>query len=165
LQHEYDAVLQMDADGQHDPSNIKDFLAEYETGECDVILGSRHLGEGSYKPTLARAIGMKLFGWIARMATGRTFTDVTSGFQLLDCKVLRYFTKNDLFPQDYPDADILILLHYIGARIKEIPVQMHPDETNQSMHSGLLPFYYVFKMLISILIIICSRKELRSIHS
>ena len=38
-------------------------------------------------------------------------------------------------------------------RIKEIPVVMYSAAPNQkSMHSGLRPFYYVFKMFLSILV-------------
>ena len=46
---------------------------------------------------------------------------------------------------------------------KEIPVSMHKNKDNKTMHSGLRPIYYVIKMLMSIIIIILSKKELKGL--
>ena len=56
-----------------------------------------------------------------------------------------------VFPVDYPDADILILLHRSGYRVREVPVQMRMP-TGKSMHSGHHSIYYVYKMILSILV-------------
>jgi len=163
LLYDYNIVIQMDADGQHDVINIKDFIKEYEKGETDVILGSRFLSSKSYNPPILRIFGIRVFSLIVKMATGRSFTDPTTGYQLLNYSVLKYYIDNKLFPQDYPDADMLIILSYYGIRIKEIPVSMHKNKDNKTMHSGLRPIYYVIKMLMSIIIIILSKKELKGL--
>jgi hypothetical protein len=61
---------------------------------------------------------------------------------------MEYFTT-DAFPCDYPDADVLLMLGLAGFRISEVPVRMFANASGKSMHSGLKPLYYVFKMLLS----------------
>lgn len=60
--------------------------------------------------------------------------------------------SGDTFPIDYPDADVIIMLHRAGFRIKEVPVRMFPSPDDKSIHSGLKPLYYIFKMFLSILV-------------
>lgn len=144
----YDFLVQLDADGQHDPSCIPALLAPVVAGDSDVAIGSRFLG-ASYKPPLARRAGMALFRSIVSTVVGKPFTDTTSGFQAFNSKVIEFFCT-DVFPVDYPDADMLIMLHRVGFRMAEVPVRMFENSEGKSMHSGLKPFYYMFKMILSI---------------
>lgn len=146
----YDYLVQLDADGQHDPSCIQTLLAPVVQGEADIAIGSRFLGN-SYRPPFARRIGMAIFRNIVMMVTGKSFTDTTSGFQAFNAEVVRLFAT-DVFPVDYPDADMLIMLHRAGFRMTEVPVRMYENSEGKSMHSGLKPLYYMFKMLLSILV-------------
>ena len=80
------------------------------------------------------------------------YTYTTSGFQAMNQEVLELFTR-DLFPCDYPDADIIILLSKLHLKVKEVPVVMYPNSENKSMHSSPLnAFYYFFKMLLSMFV-------------
>ncbi|MGB9082229.1 MAG: glycosyltransferase family 2 protein [Desulfuromonadaceae bacterium] len=144
----YDYVVQLDADGQHDPACIPDLLAPVMQGKADIAIGSRFLGT-SYTPPLARRLGMALFRKIVSLVTGKVCTDTTSGFQVFNRDVIRYFSQ-DLFPVDYPDADMLIMLHRAGFCMTEVPVRMFENSEGKSMHSGFKPIYYMFKMLLSI---------------
>ncbi len=147
----YDLLGQIDADGQHQARYLREMLAELERSGCDVVIGSRFLGnDGHYRPSAARKVGIALFGRIASLVTRRHITDPTSGFQLMRVAVARFFCT-DVYPTDYPDADILILLHRSGFTVREVAVQMRPS-TNVSMHAGHRSLYYVYKMLLSILV-------------
>ncbi len=145
---EYDFLVQLDADGQHDPECIPSLLAPVIAGEADIAIGSRFLGN-SYRPPLARRAGMALFRTIVSTIVGKNVTDTTSGFQAFNRPVIRFFCS-DVFPVDYPDADMLIMLHRVGFRMTEVPVRMYENSEGKSMHSGLKPLYYMFKMLLSI---------------
>ena len=68
-------------------------------------------------------------------------------------KAVKFFSGDD-FPDDYPDADVLVMAHYARLRVKEVAVRMESRSDGTSMHSGLKPFYYVIKMLLSIFIVI-----------
>lgn len=144
----YDFLVQLDADGQHDPACIPALLAPVISGEADIVIGSRFLGT-SYRPPLARRAGMALFRRIVCLVTGEAITDTTSGFQAFNRDVIRFFAS-DVFPVDYPDADMLIMLHRAEFRISEVPVRMYENSEGKSMHSGFKPLYYIFKMLLSI---------------
>lgn len=147
----YELLGQIDADGQHQARYLGEMLAEMRERACDVVIGSRFLGnDGHYRPSAARKVGIALFGRIASLVTRRRITDPTSGFQLMRVEVARFFCT-DVYPTDYPDADILILLHRSGFSVCEVPVQMRPS-TNVSMHSGHRSLYYVYKMFLSILV-------------
>ena len=158
LRHGYDFLVQMDGDGQHDPAYVPQLLAPVLAGETDFVLGSRFLGEESYEPSLSRRIGMAFFRSLVSVLIGTRITDATSGYQAFSSKVIRFFTT-EVFPCDYPDADMLITLHRAGFRIREVPVRMYARATGKSMHSGWKPFYYMFKMLLSIFVTLLRKKE------
>ena len=144
-----DWLVQIDGDGQHDPAGIPALLEPLQGGTVDFVLGSRFLGGISYRPPLLRRLGMTFFRRIVALVIRQPISDCTSGFQAFNREVIGFFTS-DLFPCDYPDADVLISLHLAGFRIREVPVRMSPSASGKSMHSGIKPVYYVFKMLLSI---------------
>jgi glycosyltransferase involved in cell wall biosynthesis len=149
LRNAYRAVVQLDADGQHDPASAADLLAPVLAGEADVVLGSRFAGGQSYPMPWARRLGQRLFGGIATLITRRRITDPTTGYQALSPRVLEAYCTA-LFPDDYPDADMLVLLHRMGLRVVEAPARIHARSA-KSMHGGLLrPLYYIYKMTLAI---------------
>ncbi len=153
LNKRYQYVVQMDADGQHDPESVNILLNEIRKENDDVVIGSRFIdGKGSYKVPLVRKLGMGIFGKIASVITGQSVSDPTSGFQALNRDALRFYAS-PYYPVDYPDADVIIMLHRAGLRVKEISVVMHNRQEGQSMHSGIIkPLYYVFKMFLSMFV-------------
>ena len=144
----YDFIVRIDGDGQHDPRYIKNLLLPVIKGEVDMTIGSRFLGETRYKIPVFRKIGMSIFAWITSKILKQKITDTTSGFRAFNKKIACFFV-NSYYPSDYPDADVLINLHLTGFRIKEIPVTMYGG--NKTIHSGIMPLYYIFKMCLSIL--------------
>jgi glycosyltransferase involved in cell wall biosynthesis len=145
----YDCVVHLDADGQHEPADIPVLLAVVIRGEADVAIGSRFLGVGAYRPGAIRRSGMGLFRALTWLLTGVRFTDVTSGFRAFAGDVVA-FMATEWYPTDYADADVLITLRRAGFRLHEVPVRMYPRAGGRSMHAGLRPLYYVFKMLLSV---------------
>ena len=142
-------VAQMDADGQHDPADLPQLIAPVLRDEADLVIGSRFLGAGNYRMGLIRNAGRALFRGIARLA-GLRVTDPTSGFQALGPRVLALYASELVFPSDFPDVDVLLSAHRRGIRIAERAVRMHPSERSSTLHAGWRPFYYVYKMLLSL---------------
>ena len=86
-----------------------------------------------------------------RLAAGLRITDPTSGYVGMRRPVMEMLAT-EVYPHDYPDADLIILLHRRGFRVIEAPVAMRPNP-DKSMHAGLLrPAYYAYKMSLSILL-------------
>ncbi len=158
VKNNYDLLLQMDGDGQHNPETVCDFFKIVESDQCDVLVGSRFLGKKKYKTGFLKFLGILIFRFIIRLISGEKITDPTSGYQCLNRKVFSIFTA-DSFPWDYPDANILIMLYRKGFVIKEFPVVMTNNIEGRSMHQGILTkLYYVFKMFFSIFIILIRGK-------
>ena len=157
MKNGYTTVVQMDADGQHDPRYIIDMLQEIQNANVDVVIGSRFLGKNNYKTTIFKHMGMFIFGNLASLFCGQKVSDPTSGFQALKGKAIQ-FVASSYYPPDYPDADFIIMLHRYGFKIREIPVVMHSSPDNKSMHTGHKTIYYVFKMFLSIIVTLLRRK-------
>jgi glycosyltransferase involved in cell wall biosynthesis len=155
--HNYDFLVQLDGDGQHDPTFIPQLLAPVQSGEVDFVLGSRFLGIESYEPSFARRAGMLFFRSLVSWLIGQHITDSTSGFQAFNRQVISFFTT-EVFPCDYPDADMLLTLSRAGFSIREVAVKMYANESGKSMHSGWKPLYYMFKMLLSIFVTLLRKK-------
>lgn len=148
LRHGFALVCQMDADGQHRAEDVTRLCAPVEAGELDLAIGSRFLEPTDYADSALKGTGRSLFGGIARFF-GLRVTDPTSGFQVLNEKVLRLYSSEH-FPSDFPDVDVLLAAHRAGVRIGELTVEMREEPRVSTMHSGLRPIYYVYKMLLSI---------------
>lgn len=147
----YELVAQIDGDGQHEAASLGVMFAAMQSEDADVVIGSRFAsGDGHYRAPLARRVGIVLFAALASRITGKRVTDPTSGLQLLRRPVVALYCT-DVYPQDYPDTDVLVLLHREGFRVVEAPVRMHPA-SNESMHRGHRSVYYVYKVLLSILL-------------
>jgi glycosyltransferase involved in cell wall biosynthesis len=157
LAQDYDFILQMDADGQHEARDLSALLEVVQSKRADVAIGSRFLNNRNYRAPFVRRLGMRLFAGIASLMTRTRVTDPTSGFQALTRRVAQYYAS-PAYPLDYPDADVLIMLHNAGFRFVEVPVRMYAAE-GKSMHGGIRPLYYVFKMFLSILMVMLRGKQ------
>jgi glycosyltransferase involved in cell wall biosynthesis len=141
-------LIQLDADGQHDPADAAALLEPVERGELDLVIGSRFLGAGAYRMGALRSAGRALFQSVLQ-AFGLRVTDPTSGFQAMNRAVLELYT-GDAFPTDYPDVDVLLAAHRQGLRVGERSVTMAQSARASSLHSGWAPIYYVYKMMLSV---------------
>jgi len=158
-ENNYDYLIQIDGDGQHDIKNLGTIYEKLIELNYDLVLGSRFTSKESYTPSFIRRCGMKLFRFVVNKITGLGLTDITTGFQGMNKKTLSIFVK-DSFPFDYPDADVLVLAYKKGLRITEVPVKMYMNQTGQSMHSGIIKnFLYVIQMFISLFILLLQKRD------
>lgn len=159
IRRNYKYVIQMDADGQHDVCNISELYREMTTPDedhhyPDIVIGSRYLKEsGKYKTSIVKRTAYKLFRSMIRIMTGTTVMDPTSGLQGLSRRTVLYYSRYNHFDDKYPDANMLTQMLLLGFRVKEIPAIMHYRTAGESIHSGLRPVAYMFRMLLSILAI------------
>ncbi len=151
----YQVLAQIDADGQNDHVYILDMLDLIRHGEADVVVGSRFLLDNGYRAPWVKRAGMLLFGTVASWAMGQKVSDPTSGYQALTRKAFCY-CASDVYPSDFADADVLIMFHRAGLRVREVPVRMAPSANKRSrylsMYSFLTPIYYLFKMTLAIFV-------------
>jgi len=84
IQKNADAVVTLDADGQHDPAEIPSFLSAYATTYSDLIIGERDFSHMPPVRRLSNAIGRRVFSW----AMGRSIPDNQSGYRLLSRRLM-----------------------------------------------------------------------------
>ena len=84
LEHGYDAVLTLDADGQHDPAEIPKFLAAFEAGAGDLIIGARDFSKMPWPRWWSQPLGC----WLLSRALGVPIQDNQSGYRLLTRRLL-----------------------------------------------------------------------------
>ena len=154
--HGYEVVVTIDGDGQHDPSFAHQLMAVMAAEQADVVIGSRFL-QGQYQVGLARKLAIRVFSRMATRYTGTTFTDPTSGFQLLRRRVFSYLALRDNYPLDYPDVNIIMALHKMKFKVVEAPVRMMEKPGGESMHSGLKPVFYVMRMSLAIVMVLLKK--------
>lgn len=160
VRHSYELVVQLDGDGQHDPRSITDLLNVLENESCDLVIGSRFLGDKGYRPYWIRKIGMSFFAALTSLIVKQKITDSTSGFRVLNSKVVDFLANID-YPSDYQDADVISLAHFAGFRIREAPVIMHRDTSGKSFLGGARFIYYGFKVLFSVIVTLLREKPSR----
>lgn len=167
IRRNYRYVIQMDADGQHDVCNIPVIYERLKTkdadGRCpDIVLGSRYLKESKeYKTSLSKRMAYSLFRAMIKAGTGQTIMDPTSGLQGLNRRAVLYYSKYSHFDDKYPDANMVIQMLLLGFHIDEIPAVMHQRTYGESMHSGLRPIIYMFRMFFSVLAVTFRIKVLK----
>ena len=119
----YDIYCQFDGDAQHDARYLKTITEPIIAGSADLVVGSRFLSEKSFRSTLPRRIGVKIFSFITSFLVGQKIVDISSGFKAYGPKVINLFAEK--YPYPIVDTnEILIVSHYAGAVIKEVPVRM-----------------------------------------
>ena len=157
VQRDFNYVIQLDADGQHDPSDLPRFLRALEETKADLVIGSRYLANRHRSTSVPRRLGIRTFSLVLTLLIRERLTDPTSGYRAMTRRVLQFCTL-DTYGFDYPDADFLLTLHRAGFRLAEIPIDIKPRLGGQSQHRGLRPVYYILKMFLSIFIILLRKK-------
>lgn len=150
LQNEYDTVVFIDADGQHNPDYLPDFIAHYETSGCDVLIGSRYVATRSYTNNpLGRRLGMMLFSGITRLLLKKRIYDTTSGMKAIKKEAVRALLAWHFL--DY-HTEAIVYLARLGFSIEEHPITVREREYGTSMYSFLSHIQYPLTMLLLLVI-------------
>lgn len=157
VRRKYQYVIQMDADGQHDVCNVLRIYEALKTpdadGVCpDIVLGSRFVDGGQAFPISGfKKAAILYFRGLIRLITGKIIMDPTTGLQGLNRRTFLLYSKFNQFDDKYPDTNVIIRMLLLGYRVKEIPAVMHERKAGKSMHSGLKPILYMFRMTLSVI--------------
>jgi glycosyltransferase involved in cell wall biosynthesis len=146
----FDVAVQVDADGQHDPRELSRLLEPILAGEADLAVGTRFAGEGNYRATPGRRIGMHLFAAATLLLTGRRLTDPTSGFRAVNRRGIELFAAE--YPHDFPEVESNILAAKHSLRVVEVPVKMRPRAAGRSSVTTLRGTYFVIRILVALFV-------------
>ena len=147
MEHDYDAVLQFDADGQHLPEYIEMMVQWMEKKNCDIVIASRFLK--TKMPIRMRTLGGKMISGAIWMTTGKYLTDPTSGMRLYKKNIFRLFTDDANYA---PEPDTIAYLIRMGADVQEVKVEMEERKEGKSYLVPANAIKYMIKVLLSILL-------------
>jgi glycosyltransferase involved in cell wall biosynthesis len=151
LENGYDYMVQVDADGQHDPAEIGKLADEMEGDPTiDVVCGSRFLQDLEYVGPASRRAGIHLFAFILSRIVGQRVTDPTSGFRLYNRRAISLFARD--YPHDYPEVEAVLVLHYHRLRMREVAVRMFQRGGGKSSIRSGKSVYYMVKVLLAIFV-------------
>ena len=148
--HGYDALVRVDADGQHEAEDISHVLQPVLHGQADAATGSRFLGGDEYRVSIPRIFGIRFFRWLVRWNTGYRVTDPTSGFFAINRRLIEFYSHH--YPSDYPEVDAYIIMHRLKAKTMEVPVRMYERSEGKSSITMYRAVYYMVKVTLSFLI-------------
>ncbi len=146
----YDLMVQVDADGQHDPREIRRLLAAHQAEpDLDMVCGSRFLSEDyRYPAPISRRTGIHLFAFLLSRIVGQRISDPTSGFRLYNSRAIELFARD--YPHDYPEVEAVLMLHHHRLVMREVPVRMYARGGGQSSIGSGKSVYYMVKVLLAI---------------
>lgn len=118
-------------------------------------------GSASFSVSAAKKAAFVLFRKMIWIGTGNKIMDPTTGLQGLSWRTVLFYSKYNNFDDRYPDANMIMQMLLLGFRVCEIPAIMHARTEGESMHSGLKPIIYMFRMTISIIAVWIREKILK----
>lgn len=125
--HDYDVAIQVDSDGQHDPSYVPLLLEKLK--EADLAIGARFAGTGEYKVRGPRKWAMGLLSFALSRITRTRLTDTTSGFRACNRQLIEFFAN--WYPVEYLGDTIesMVGAARCGFVVRQVPVAMRERTT------------------------------------
>jgi hypothetical protein len=147
---DFDYVIRVDGDGQHDPREIPKMLATLQRDGCEMVIGSRFVNGGGEHSGVLRAAGIVFFRAMLRPILGRPVRDPTSGFVGVNRTALSVFSRS--FPLEYPEIEALVVLQRKRFRFVEVPCRMRPRRTGRSTITPFRSLYYMVHVLLGVFV-------------
>jgi glycosyltransferase involved in cell wall biosynthesis len=140
-EHGYDVVVQVDADGQHDPRYVPKLIDALD--EADFVIGARFAGEGDYTVKGPRKWAMMMLSTVLSWLGHTRLTDTTSGFRAANRRTVELFAH--WYPAEYLGDTIEVLVRLLrnGYRVRQVPVTMRVRQAGTPSHSPIKSTIYL----------------------
>ncbi|MGN6132735.1 MAG: glycosyltransferase family 2 protein [Nocardioidaceae bacterium] len=148
LRRGYDVVVQVDADGQHDPAFIS--LLVDALDDADVVIGARFAGAGVYTARGPRRWAMSLLARSLSWLSGEKLCDVTSGFRAANSKAMTIFAAH--YPAEYlgDTVESLVIALRTGCRVRQVPVAMRPRQGGHASQSAARSTLFLLRAVVAL---------------
>ena len=119
LNEGYDAVLTLDADGQHDAAEIPAFLAAFAVDPPpDLVIGRRNFRAMPPIRRLSNVVGGRAFSW----AVGREIADNQSGYRLIGRRIIEATIDSDERGFEF-EVEMITTCIRLGGTIAWVPIR------------------------------------------
>lgn len=152
----FDAVVQVDADGQHDPTDLTRLIEGLDS--ADIVVGTRFHGESVYYVGGPRKWAMVLLSKTLSQMAKSQITDSTSGFRAAGPRAIDLFAKQ--YPAEYLGDTVGSLAIAIrnGLIIQETPVTMYYRAIGRPSKNALWSALYLGRASLALLVTVVQRR-------
>jgi glycosyltransferase involved in cell wall biosynthesis len=120
------AVIQLDADGQHDPTEIPLFVEKFRATHADLIIGERDYSQMPLVRRMSNTVGRRAFSW----AMGRYIRDNQSGYRLLSRRLMESLLESAESGYEF-EMDQIVVCVKRGWPIEGVPIRtIYGDEVS-----------------------------------
>ena len=146
--HDYDVVVQVDADGQHDPTYLPTLVKGL--AHANVVIGARFAGEGDYAARGPRRFAMRLLAFVLSRLAHTRLTDVTSGFRAADRRAIAIFATH--YPAEYlgDTVESLVIATRMGLTLTQEPVSMRLRSAGEASQTSFRAAVYLSRALVAL---------------
>lgn len=155
--HGYAQVIQVDADGQHDPKDIQHVLNGLKT--ADISIGARFAERGSYAVSGPRKWAMGFLAAVISRLAGTKLTDVTSGFRAGNVRAIAQYL--DHYPAEYlgDTIDSLVVALRSGCTVVQVPVEMRVRQAGVPSHNPFKSAIYLGRSVLALFLALTRKRS------
>lgn len=146
--HGYSAVIQVDADGQHDPREIPAIIDGLR--DADIVIGARFSTRGDYLVRGPRKWAMTLLARVMSVLAHTRLTDTTSGFRAANARAVELYARH--YPAEYlgDTVESLVIALRSGFTVRQVPVAMRPRLAGTPSQRPIKAAVYLFRAFFSL---------------
>lgn len=150
VEHGFDVVVQVDADGQHDPTSLPQLVGALS--DADIVIGARFAGVGDYGVRGPRKWAMRMLATIVSRVAGSKLTDVTSGYKAMGPRAVALFARE--YPAEYlgDTIEALVIAASAGLEITQLPVAMRERQGGEPSHGPIKSAVYLLRACTALII-------------
>lgn len=137
LEQGYDAIITLDADGQHDPAEIPLFIHEFEVNGSDLIIGNRDFSKMPFPRNITNRIGT----WSFSEAMQQYIPDNQSGYRLHSRRLLEESLTSSEHGFEF-EVEIILRCVLKGYKIAWIPIK---TIYNAKQNSKITPLRHAWR--------------------
>lgn len=148
LDHDYDVAAQVDADGQHNPSDLAAMMVALDG--ADVVVGARFAGVGEYHASGPRWWAMVTLARVLSKVCATRLTDATSGFKVANRRALGVWASN--YPAEYlgDTIEALVIAARSGLVVRQVPVTMRVRAGGVASHNPWKATVYLARAMLAL---------------
>jgi len=153
--HDYEAAVQVDADGQHDPRYVPKLIDGLQ--DASLVIGARFAGEGDYQVGGPRRWAMAALAFVLSKMAKERLTDTTSGFRACDRALIELFAE--WYPVEYlgDTVEVVVRVIRLGYQVKQVPVAMRQRFSGMPSKSPAKALIYLSRAFFSLVLAITRR--------
>jgi glycosyltransferase involved in cell wall biosynthesis len=153
----YGSVVQVDADGQHDPREVPRLLEGL--AHADIVIGARFADQGAYTVRGPRRWAMRVLAGVLSRLAGTSLTDTTSGFRAAGPRAIRLFAFH--YPVEYLGDTIesVVIALRGGLIVEQVGVSMRERSAGSPSQGPIKAAIYLLRACLALGISLTRRHE------